>query len=205
MKPFDEAWDVLKMGTYEEEEADMGYMPGRPRRKPMTPDELKRLMAIQAAMKRGPPYGNEGGKPEKYPPYESKNPKENPYSPYGDRPFVPTKQPKPSGPYENPYSPPKPYGVPPVPPFDPKKPSPYGGGGPDRTCPKCGHRYKARMSMITGLPEPCPMCQDNPDGGATPNPYGPPPGAPPNPIQPMTNPNTGFPEDFQRRNMSISR
>lgn len=203
MKPFDEAWDVLKMGTYEEEEADMGYMPGRPRRKPMTPDELRRLMAIQAAMKRGPPYGNEGGKPERHSPYESKDPSKSPYDPYRDppkKPFVPKpfvpQTPRPGSPYEKPYPSPNPY--------DPKKPSPYGGGGPDRTCPKCGHRYKARMSMITGLPEPCPMCQDNPDGGATPNPYGPPPGAPPNPMQPMTNPNAGFPEDFQRRNMSPS-
>ena len=195
MTAFDEAWNVLKMGTYEEEEADMGYMPGRPRKKPMTPDELKRLFAIQAAMKRGPPYGNEGGKPEK-----------NPYNPYGKdparpsdrhRPFVP-QSPRPSDPYENPYPSPNP-------PFDPKNPYPYGGGGPDkRECPKCGYRYKARMSMITGLPEPCPVCQNNPDGGATPNPYGPPPGAPPNPMQPMSNPNTGFPEDFQRRNMSMS-
>ena len=199
MKPFDEAWDVLKMGTYEEEEADMGYMPGRPRRKPMTPEELKRLMAIQAAMKRGPPYGNEGGKPERYPPYESKDPSKSPYDPYRNpskKPFVP-RAPRPSGPYENPYPSPNP-------PFDPKKPYGGTGGGPDRTCPKCGNKYKARMSMITGLPEPCPMCQDNPDGGATPNPYGPPPGAPPNPMQPMTNPNTGFPDDFQRRNMSMS-
>lgn len=78
MKAFDEAWNVLKMGTYEEEEEDM-----------------RRLRAIREALKRGPPYGNQTGKPEPFQqrapapydnPYRNPPTPNDPKRPYGGSP-----------------------------------------------------------------------------------------------------------------------
>ncbi len=170
MSAFNKAWDVLK-GTYEEEEADM-----------------RRSQAIRDALQRGPPYGNQGGQPEKQPykPYPT------PPNPYRDK-----NQPNPFDPYKNP--PPKDGRQPWTPPGDPpNKPpyNPYPGGDDWAKCPDCGQSYKKEIDMATGKPKQCP-CKDG-GAGVAPNPYGPPPGAPPAPFQPHS---IGFPKDWQTANM----
>tara|TARA_R100000152_G_C6714467_1_gene141496 strand:- start:312 stop:896 length:585 start_codon:yes stop_codon:yes gene_type:complete len=189
MTAFDDAWNVLKMGTYEEEERDMGYMPGR-RGKKLTPEMIRQIMqqaADRADMNRPPPMKDF----ETPSPYDRSYP--TPPNPYRDK-----NQPNPFDPYKKK---PTPGGQPPwTPPGGPNKPpyKPYPGGDDDWvTCPDCGQKYKKGWDMATGMPKRCP-CKDG-DGSATPNPYGPPPGAPPSPFQPNT---IGFPKDWQVANMT---
>jgi len=177
MTAFDKAWDVLK-GTDEEEEADM-----------------RRLQAIRDALQRGPPYGNQGGQPEKQPEKQPYKPYPTPPNPYRDKsqpnPFDPYRK-NPSKPGGDPWTPPG--GPPNKPPYKP--PNPYGGDD-WATCPDCGQRYKTGMDMVTGKPKQCP-CKDG-GAGVAPNPYGPPPGAPPAPFQRQS---IGFPKDWQTANMT---
>jgi len=173
MTAFDKAWNVLKMGTYEEEERDMGHMPGRiwpenGQGKKLTPEEWDEILRR---------YGGDKNQPNPYDPYKSYPPPK----PYRDK-----NHPGPYDPYRNP--------PPNKPPYEP--PNPYGGDD-WATCPDCGQRYKTGMDMVTGKPKQCP-CKDG-GTGVAPNPYVPPPGAPPAPFQRQS---IGFPKDWQTTNMT---
>ena len=93
MTAFDKAWNVLKMGTYEEEERDMGHMPGRQGKK-LTPEEWDEILRRYGGDKNHPgPYD------PPYDPYRNHPPKaQQPWTPPGGPPNKP------------PYKPPNPYG-----------------------------------------------------------------------------------------------
>ena len=158
MSAFDDAWNVLKMGTYEEEERDMGYMPGR-RGKKLTPEMIRQLMQqnrppnhLQPMDNQDEPYGKvirdklkeKGYNPPSYKPYPT------PPNPYRDK-----NQPNPFDPYRKK---PAPGGHPWTPPGGPNKPpyKPYPAGDDDSvTCPDCGQKYKKGWDCRTKGQQSC--------------------------------------------------